>query len=135
VFVSFPGLGHLTGSRVLAEIGDDRTRFRDARSLKAYAGAAPITRTSGKSHQVRHRKIKNQRLAATGYNRAFAALASIGARAHYNRRKNTGDRDNAALCNLFNRMLGQLHYCLRTGQANQEHRAFPPSQTDHAHGT
>jgi transposase len=29
---------------VLAEIGDDRTRFTDARALKAYAGSAPVTR-------------------------------------------------------------------------------------------
>jgi hypothetical protein len=34
VLISFPGLGDLTGPRVLAEIGDDRTRFRDARALK-----------------------------------------------------------------------------------------------------
>ena len=128
VLISFPGLGPLTGSRVLAEIGDDRTRFQDARALKAYAGAAPVTRASGKSHHVQHRRIKNQRLAATGYVWAFAALASAGARAHYDRRKTTGDHHNAALRNLFNRLLGQLHHCLHTGQTYQESRAFPPAQ-------
>lgn len=30
--------------RVLAEIGDDRPRFTDARALKAYAGSVPVTR-------------------------------------------------------------------------------------------
>ena len=49
IITSFPGLGPLTGARVLAEIGDDRSRFTDARGLKAYAGAAPITRASGKT--------------------------------------------------------------------------------------
>ena len=49
IITSFPGLGPLTGARVLAETGDDRSRFRDARGLKAYAGAAPITRASGKT--------------------------------------------------------------------------------------
>ncbi|GAA3510982.1 transposase [Streptosporangium album] len=48
IITSFPGLADLTGARVLAEIGDDRDRFADARALKAYAGAAPITRASGK---------------------------------------------------------------------------------------
>ncbi len=43
IITSFPGLGPLTGARVLAETGDDRSRFNDARGLKAYAGAAPIT--------------------------------------------------------------------------------------------
>ena len=41
IITSFPGLGMLTGARVLAEIGDDRARFADARGLKAFAGSAP----------------------------------------------------------------------------------------------
>lgn len=41
VILSFPGLGVQLGARMLAEIGDDRQRFTDARGLKAYAGAAP----------------------------------------------------------------------------------------------
>ena len=34
IITSFPGLAALTSARVLAEIGDDRTRFTDARTLK-----------------------------------------------------------------------------------------------------
>ena len=67
IVTSFPGIGPLTGARVLGEIGDDRSRFRDARGLKSYAGSAPITVASGKSLVVHHRKVKNQRLAAAGY--------------------------------------------------------------------
>jgi len=55
IITSFPGLGPLTGARVLAEIGDDRSRFQDARGLKAYAGAAPVTRASGKTKSVTYR--------------------------------------------------------------------------------
>jgi transposase len=98
---------------VLAEIGDDRSRFADAKGLKAYAGSAPITRASGKSVAVLARRVKNQRLAATGYMWAFAAMAhSNGARAHYDRRREAGDRHTAAQRNLFNHMLGCLHHCL-----------------------
>ncbi|MEV0969931.1 transposase [Microtetraspora glauca] len=43
------GADRETGARVLAELGDDRTRFADARALKAYAGSAPIIRASGGS--------------------------------------------------------------------------------------
>lgn len=72
-----------------------------------------------------HRQIKNNRLAATGRHWAFSALtASPGARAHYDRRRTTGDRYAAALRNLFNKMLGQLHHCLTTGQTYQETTAF-----------
>jgi transposase len=129
IITSFPGIGALTGARVLAEIGDDRSRFKDARGLKAYAGSAPITRASGKSRSVTHRRVKNNRLATAGYTWAFAALtASPGARAHYDRRKDAGDRHSAAQRNLFNRLLGCLHHCLATGQHYDEATAFPATR-------
>ncbi|WP_328623814.1 IS110 family transposase [Streptomyces sp. NBC_00353] len=123
---SFPGLASLTGARILAEIGDDRTRFANARSLKAYAGSAPVTRSSGKSCMVMSRKIKNQRLAAVGYVWAFVSLTrSPGARAHYDRRRAAGDRHVAAQRNLFNRFMGMLFYCLQNGHIYDETIAFP----------
>ena len=128
IITSFPGLGPLTGARVLAEIGDDRSRFQDAKGLKAYAGAAPITRASGKTKSVTRRRIKNNRLNAAGYTWAFSALtASPGARAHYDRRRDDGDRHAAAQRNLFGRLLGCLHRCLTTGQHYDENIAFPAS--------
>ena len=112
--------------QVLAEIGDNPTRFSDARGLKAYAGSAPVTRASGKSRAVMHRRVKNQRLAATGYIWAFAALtASPGARAHYDRRRAAGDKHIAAQRNVFNRLIGCLHHCLTTRQHFDENIAFP----------
>lgn len=64
IITSLPGLSVMSGARVLAEIGDDPTRFADARAVKAYAGAAPVTRASGRSHIVVARTVKNRRLAA-----------------------------------------------------------------------
>jgi len=128
IITSLPGLGPLTGARILAEIGDDRSRFADARSLKAYAGSAPVTRASGKSRHVMTRRVKNQRLAAVGYLWAFSALsASAGARAHYDRRRDTNERHTAAQRNLFNRLIGVLHHCLQTGQKYDEQKAFQTS--------
>ena len=43
---SLPGLGVVLGARVLAEFGDDRTRYQDARARRCYAGTAPITRAT-----------------------------------------------------------------------------------------
>ncbi|WP_332909680.1 IS110 family RNA-guided transposase [Nocardia gipuzkoensis] len=127
ILLSFPGLGQLTGARVLAEIGDDRTRFADARGLKAYAGSAPITRASGKKTVVLHRHIKNRRLAGVGPIWAFASLkASPGARRHYDARRATGDWHQQAQRHLFNKFLGQLHHCLHARSLYDEHHAFPP---------
>jgi transposase/transposase IS116/IS110/IS902 family protein len=126
IITSFPGPGPITGARVLAEIGDDRSRFSDAHGLKADAGAAPITRASGKTKPITHRRVKNNRLAAAGYIRAFSALtASPGARARYDRRTDAGDRHAAAQRNLSGRLLGRLHHCPTTGQHHDETIAFP----------
>jgi transposase len=128
IITSFPGLGNLAGARVLAEIGDDRTRFADARGLKAFAGSAPITRASGKKTVVLHRHIKNRRLAAVGRIWALASLrGSPGARRHFDARRAAGDWNNQAQRHLFNKFLGQLHHCLQTGQLYNEHLAFPPA--------
>jgi transposase len=127
IITSFPGLGKLAGARVLAEIGDDRTRFADARGLKAFAGSAPITRASGKKTVVTHRHIKNRRLAAVGAIWALASLrSSPGARRQFDARRAAGDWNRQAQRHLFNKFLGQLHHCLQTGQLYNEHLAFPP---------
>ena len=75
IITSFPGLAKISGAIVLAEIGDDRCRFRDDRALQAFAGSAPVTRASGKSRTVTRRRTKNNRLAAVGYSWAFTAAA------------------------------------------------------------
>jgi hypothetical protein len=93
---------------------------------EAYAGAAPITRASGKSLVVHHRKVKNQRLAAAGYVWAFASLRAPGPRAHYDRRRDDGDRHSSALRNTFNRMLGCLYHGLQERKKYDELAAFPP---------
>ncbi|MER6048373.1 IS110 family transposase [Streptomyces sp. NPDC001793] len=126
VILSFPGLGIQLSARILAEIGDDRDRFADARGLKAYAGSAPITRASGKKHHVGRRMVKNDRLNHAGYLWAFAALtASPGAKAHYGRRREKGDWHAQAQRHLFNRMIGQLYHCIRAGEQFDEHVEFP----------
>ncbi|MCD5317190.1 IS110 family transposase [Kineosporia babensis] len=126
IITSFPGLADSSGARVLAEIGDDRSRFVDARGLKAYAGSAPVTRASGRSTSVTYRRVKNDRLAAAGWIWAFNASTHCErAKVHYRRRRDHGDRHSAALRNLFNRLLGQLHYCLQHQQVFNQDRAFP----------
>ncbi|SLE78475.1 transposase IS116/IS110/IS902 [Mycobacteroides abscessus subsp. abscessus] len=127
VINSFPGMGTLLGARVLAEIGDDRARFAAARGLKAFAGSAPVTRSSGKKTVVTYRRIKNNRLAAVGTIWALSALSvSPGAKRHYDARRERGDWNRQAQRHLFNKFLGQLHHCLQTGVTYDETHAFPP---------
>jgi transposase len=133
IITSFPGLADISGAIVLAEVGDDRNRFTDDRCLQAFAGSAPITRASGKSRSVTRRRTKNNRLAAVGYSWAFTAAArSSPTRDHYLRRRERGDGHPAALRHLFNKMLGQLHHCLATGQLYDPVKAFSSGPLRHA---
>src|SRR4030095_14625299 len=97
LLASMPGLGPTLGGRVLAELGDDRHRFGTAAGLRAFAGTAPITRTSGRYRAVTARHVRNRRLADACHWWAFAALTkSPRARAPYDRRRADREQHNAA---------------------------------------
>jgi len=44
IYLSQLGLGVVLGARVLAELGDDKNRYVDAKARRNYAGTNPITR-------------------------------------------------------------------------------------------
>lgn len=131
IYRSQPGLGAVLGARVLAEFGDDNTRYANAKSRKNYAGTSPITRASGKKKTVMARYVHNDRLIDALGLQAFAALnASPGARAYYDQQRARGIGHNAALRHLANRLVGILHGCLKTGTCYDEDTAWAHHQED-----
>jgi transposase len=129
IYLSQPGLGAVLGARVLAEFGDDTTRYADARARKNYAGTSPITRQSGKKKLVLARYVHNDRLIDALGRQAFAALrASPGARGYYDQQRARGVGHHAALRQLGNRLVGILHGCLKTGTNYDEDTAWPHNQ-------
>jgi transposase len=123
---SLPGLGVVLGARVLAEFGDDRDRYATAKGRKAFAGTAPVTRSSGLRTVVVARAACNQRLVDACYLWAFAALsASPGARRCYDAHRARGASHHQALRALGNRLVGILHGCLARRVAYQEQVAWP----------
>ncbi|HEU5008581.1 MAG TPA: IS110 family transposase [Jatrophihabitantaceae bacterium] len=114
IITSQPGLGAVLGARVLAEFGDDKDRFIDAKARRNYAGTSPITRASGTRRVVLARYARNRRLADALHQQAFAALtASPGARAFYDSHRARGATHHQALRALANRLVGILDGCLR----------------------
>jgi transposase len=125
IYLSLPGLGKVLGARVLAEFGDDRTRFVDAKARKNYAGTSPITRASGKSKVVLFRYIGNRRLVDACQLWAFSALrSSPGARRYYDRLRGRGRTHRQALRAVGNRLVGILHGCLKHRQLYREEVAW-----------
>jgi Transposase/Transposase IS116/IS110/IS902 family len=128
---SQPGLGDVLAARVLAEFGDDPTRYAGARSRKNYASTSPITRASGKKKVVLARYARNDRLANALHQQAFSALTgSPGARGYYDALRARGIGHHAALRQLANRLVGILHGCLATGTTYNEQTAWPHIKQD-----
>ena len=122
---SLPGLGIVTGARVLGEFGDDPGRYHDAKARRNYAGTSPLTVASGTRRTVRARHIRNRRLADGLHWWAFNAITrSAGARALYDRRRASGDTHNGALRVVANRLVAILHGCLRTRTLYSETTAW-----------
>lgn len=125
IYLSMPGIAEITGARVLAEFGDDPTRYASAKARKNYAGTSPVTRASGKSHTVQARYVRNNRLADALQRQAFAALTvSPGARRYYDRQRSREVGYNPALRQLGNRLVGILHGCLKTRTPYDEATAW-----------
>jgi hypothetical protein len=125
IYLSQPGLGPVLGARVLAEFGDDPTRYAGARARKNYAGTSPITRASGKKKVVLARYVRNNRLTNALHLQAFSALnGSPGARAYYQALRDRDISYNAALRQLGNRLVGILHGCLKTHTCYDEAAAW-----------
>lgn len=129
LITSQPGLGAVLGARVLAEFGDDKDRYADAKSRRNYAGTSPITKTSGKQRVVLARYARNKRLADALHQQAFAALtASPGARAFYDHHRARGATHHQALRALSNRLVGILDGCLRHRTTYDEEVAWAHRQ-------
>ncbi|MFF4621784.1 transposase [Nonomuraea jabiensis] len=118
-------MGPLLGARVLAEFGDDPTRYASAKARKNYAGISPVSRASGKKKIALARFIHNDRLIDALLAQAFSALRlSPGVRASYDRQRARGTGRNAGLRQLANRLVGILHGCLKTGTLYDETTAW-----------
>ena len=129
IYLSQPGLGMILSARVLAEFGDDDTRYATAKARKNYAATSPITRASGKKKLVLARFVHNDRLVDALHSQAFSTLkTSPGARAYYDQLRARGVGHHGALRQLANRLVGILHGCLKNHTLYDEATAWSHRQ-------
>lgn len=113
VLISMPGIGVRTAARILLEIGD-ASGFKSSGHLAAYAGIAPVTRSSGSSIKgERPARTGNRKLKRAFFLAAFAALSDPTSRAYYQRKRDQGKKHNAALICLARRRCDVLFAMLR----------------------
>jgi transposase len=113
VFASFPGVGPVLTAVLLAEIGEDRARYPADSVLLAEAGLAPVTRSSGRSRNVRFRYAANRHLREAAMWWAFNSLKESpwAAEAFRHARDQRGQHYHRALRGLSARWMRILWRC------------------------
>ena len=125
VYLSQPGIGDITGARILGEFGDDPGRYATAKARKNYAGTSPLTIQSGKKRTVHARYIRNRHLIDALHAQALSSLtASPGARAFYDELRARGLGHDDAMRRVAGRLTGILHGCAKTGTRYDEAAAW-----------
>jgi transposase len=103
IFESLPRAGRRLAPRLLAEIGDDRSRYTDAASLQALAGTSPVIFQSGTYSRIhrRHACIKPLRNALHQF--AWQTTQSEAwAMEYYQRKRKAGKSHSVAVRALAN---------------------------------
>jgi hypothetical protein len=125
IYLSQPGIGDITGARILGEFGDAPGRYASAKARKNYAGTSPLTIESGKKRTVHARYIRNRHLIDALHAQAFAALStSPGARACYDELRARDISHDDALRRVASRLTGILHGCVKTSRQYHEATAW-----------
>jgi transposase len=103
LFASLPRAGKRLAPRLLAEIGDDRSRYGEAAGLQALAGTAPVCFESGNYAKAHRRYACLKPLRNTMQQFAWQSTLQEGwALAYYQRKRREGKSHSVALRVLAN---------------------------------
>jgi hypothetical protein len=137
VLTSMPGIGVRTEARILLEIGEASNFASSGHLAAAYAGIAPVTRSSGSSIRGEHpARTGNCKLERAFFLAAFAALHDTASRTYYDRKRAEGKKHNAALICLARRRCDVLYAMLATAPTTANpNQLRPPQRLDNHIGT
>jgi transposase len=115
IFSGLPGAGAALAPRLLAAFGLDRARYQSAEQLSAYAGIAPIERSSGKTKGHYMRLACPKYLRQTFHEFAGKALAYCPwSRKYYDAQIAKGKKHNQAVRSLAFKWMRILWACWTT---------------------
>jgi len=132
LFQALPGAGARLAPRLLAEIGEDRSRYQTASSLQALAGTSPVLFQSG-TYAKAHRRvgcIKPLRNALHQF--AFHSTRSEPwAKAYYQRKRAEGKSHTVAVRALANVWV-RIVFAVWTKKEAYQSTTFEQAQRQHA---
>jgi transposase len=121
ILLSLPGVGRIVAATMLAEASQP-LRERDYHALRSYAGAAPITRQSGKRRIVVMRQSCNPRLREVLYHWSrVSTQCDPHSKQHYAALRAKGHSHGRALRGVADRLLAVLIAMLRSNTLYDPH--------------
>lgn len=121
LYRSLPGAGNLLAARMVAALGDNRDRYREAAVAQCAAGTAPITRASGTMRTVHVRRACIHPLRETLWQFAFCSLVRCTwAKTYYASARRRGKKHAEAVRMLSNVWLRIIIAMRRTHQRYDE---------------
>jgi transposase len=110
MWASLPGAGKRLAPRLLAEIGDDRSRYEQPTNLQAVAGTSPVLFESGNYSKARKRLACIKPLRKALYQFAWQSTRQEEwAEEYYRRKRAEGKTHSVALRALSNNWLRIIH--------------------------
>ena len=123
IFQSLPGASDKTQARIIAALGDDRSRYETAEALQAAAGIAPLTTQSGKSKYVSRRWASTKFMMQTFHEYAGLSIKRCKwAKAFYDSQIGKGKSANTAKRALAYKWIRIIHRCWITRKPYDEDR-------------
>ena len=133
IFDSFPGAGAALAPRMIAAFGSDRQRLASAEEMQCFSGIAPVTKRSGKQHEVRRRWACNKFLRQTFHEFACHSIRhSAWAKAYYDMMIERGLKRPAAIRALAFKWIRILYHCWKTRTKYDEARYFQSLYARHS---
>lgn len=131
IIQSLPGAGKHLAPRLLAEVGDDASRYQSAASLQALGGTSPVLFQSG--HYAKpHRRLgcikplRNALQQFAWHSTHQAAWAEI-----YYKRKRTEGKSHSVAVRALSNIWARIMYALLKSHQPYDPRAFEAAQRAH----
>ncbi len=132
LFASLPRAGKRLAPRLLAEWGDDRTRYADATAVQALGGTSPVPHASGKFVSAHKRYACSKPLRNALFQFAWqSTLKEEWAAAYYQRKRRDGKKHAVAVRALANQWVRIIFAAWRKGET-YDPAVFLAAQRAHA---
>jgi transposase len=132
IFESLPRAGKRLAPRLLAEWGDDRARYTDARSLQALAGTAPVLYQSGNYQKAHRRSACLKPLRNALYLFAWQSTQSEPWALEYYQRKRAEGKSHSVAVRALSNVWVRILYAMWLTSTPYDRAAFVATKQLHA---